>query len=162
MTTAVLPLNPWLHPLNGGVSEISHNLEKMGAEIAESIRSIFWESRESIITELVVIYNEYSLPGWDGYDALPVDEGSFIGARQLINAIPDGVLSPELAPDTDGGISLDWRIGDEKLMSISVKGDSLVYAAILGKDEKIHGKVRLASDKCPQIIDTILTTHFVR
>ncbi len=46
---------------------------------------------------------------WDGYGALPIHETVVKIARQFINSLPDHLPFPDLTPDTNGTISMDWE-----------------------------------------------------
>ncbi len=46
---------------------------------------------------------------WDGYGALPIHETIVKIAGQFINSLPDHLPYPDLTPDTNGTISMDWE-----------------------------------------------------
>ena len=122
--------------------------------------SIFWGQRKTIQNEIEAIYREFSYPGWDGYDAFPIERISISTSLAFVQSLPNGIIAPELAPESDGGIALDWRKGENMIFSISVKKDLLVYAGIFGENEKTRGEARLENDECPHIIEKILTRYF--
>lgn len=47
--------------------------------------------------------------GWDGYGALPIHEAIVKIASQFINSLPDHLPCPDLTPDTNGTISMEWE-----------------------------------------------------
>ena len=46
---------------------------------------------------------------WDGYDALPIHEGVIKSAKYYITSLPDRFPCPELTPDPNGTISMEWE-----------------------------------------------------
>jgi hypothetical protein len=46
---------------------------------------------------------------WDGYGALPIHEAVVKIAGQFINSLPDHLPCPDLTPDTNGTLSMDWE-----------------------------------------------------
>ncbi|MFZ4699152.1 MAG: hypothetical protein ACOYMG_03795 [Candidatus Methylumidiphilus sp.] len=46
---------------------------------------------------------------WDGYGALPIHEAIVKIACQFINSLPDHLPCPDLTPNTNGTISMEWE-----------------------------------------------------
>lgn len=165
MITCDLPLPPlWpsatSEAYRSGVSKDSELIRNILDKTELDGSSIFWGQRHSIANEIRALRKGYSSPGWDGYDALPVEELSMATSLRFARLLPDGIIAPELAPEADGGIVLDWCKGKNMIFSISIKKDLVVYAGIFGESEKVRGEVRLESDRCPQIIEAMLARYF--
>jgi hypothetical protein len=94
-----------------------------------------------VISQLRVLADECSQPGWDGDDAFTIDPVALQNAENLVRALPDDIPMPECAPEPDGSISLDWIQSRHRLFSLSVgPTNRLAYAWIDGAD-KGHGVV---------------------
>jgi len=73
-------------------------------------------------------------------------------AEEFIRAIPDGVPLPELAPEPDGAVSLDWMCSSSRALSISI-GESprLAYAWLIGS-QKGSGVAQFSGETIPDSI----------
>jgi hypothetical protein len=57
---------------------------------------------------------------WDSYGGLPLQPKHVQAALQFLNAVMgDDVVLPDIVPLSDGGIQLEWRIGDHEIDFIS-------------------------------------------
>jgi hypothetical protein len=91
--------------------------------------------KTAVISQVRAIANECAAAGWDGAGAEPASQDAVARAVDLIRALPDGVALPELAPEPDGQISLDWIQSRNRLFSLSVgPGRRLAYAWLDGED----------------------------
>jgi len=83
--------------------------------------------------ELDEMYDECSCDNWDGYGASKLSMSALEEAKIFIARMPIWMSDPELVPEPNGDIGLQWDFGKDKILTISFSGDNtLVYAAILG------------------------------
>jgi hypothetical protein len=159
MTVCVDVRTGWL-PISTGVSPESEKvkafyraafLHKYGTA------SALW--RQSAQAGMHEIMLDCSKEGWDGYDAAPISQESFLAALEVINLLPENTVPPSIAPEPSGDIALEWRNGNHILFSLSVAGRDIVYAAILGGGCKLHGQERYF-DSLPRPVLDILTRYF--
>jgi hypothetical protein len=54
-------------------------------------------------------------PNWDGYGADPIAGSCIDQVRVLINLLPATIPSPEITPNPNGTLTLDWETGDQAL-----------------------------------------------
>ena len=107
---------------------------------AERSQALFG-AKQAILAELRTIAEDCSLENWDNGDAIALDLSALQKAESIIRALPDGFVLPELAPEPDGSISMDWIRTLNRLYSLSVgPTNRLVYAWLDGTD-KGHGVV---------------------
>jgi hypothetical protein len=63
---------------------------------------------------------------WDGYGGKPVTQSTLEVAQYLILSLPESLDPPELAPEPDGEIELEWFIDPETVFAISIGENSLL------------------------------------
>ncbi len=122
---------------------------------AERSQSLFG-SKATAISDVWKLADECSEEGWDGDEALAIDDLAVAGAVALIRALPEGTPMPEFAPEPDGAISLDWVESKNRLFSLSAGStDRIAYAWLDGAD-KGHGVARFDGWEVPKrILDGI-------
>ena len=75
---------------------------------------------------------------WDGYDALPVSKECVDNALSIISSIPDFVPSPDIFPNSNGTITLEW---EAKSGTVSIEvGDSSYSSFVDSKDQQRFDK----------------------
>lgn len=52
---------------------------------------------------------------WDGYGADPIDGACVANAEAILRALPGSAPSPEITPNPNGTLSLDWESGHQAL-----------------------------------------------
>lgn len=83
--------------------------------------------------ELADAWDECSVAGWDGYNALPVTWDSLNLAEQFLRSLPLGSPLPSLGAEPDGHVTMEWGRRPRRRLSISFSPDGeLHYAALTG------------------------------
>ncbi len=84
---------------------------------------------EDLKNKIYNIYNERQDKNWDGYGAEPLKflpqslkfaESLFSESRLLVESV-------DIIPENDGCLCFEWYKSDEKFISVSVKGEKLIY-----------------------------------
>ncbi|CAN5806740.1 hypothetical protein BH11VER1_BH11VER1_03270 [soil metagenome] len=140
------------------VSLESHAVCKAARDVvqyAECSQSLFG-TKTAAISEVWKLADECGEADWDGNEAMVLDENAIAGAVSFIRALPEGIPMPELAPEPDGSISLDWIQSRHRLFSLSIgKSNRLAFAWLDGSD-KGHGVSQFDGWKVPKrILDGI-------
>ncbi len=83
--------------------------------------------------ELADVWQECSVPNWDGYGAFSVTVESYWNALRFLRSLPLGIPAPSIGAEPDGQITLEWGSSRRRRLSISVdENGDLHYAALLG------------------------------
>ena len=92
------------------------------------------------LEELEEIYNECSEKNWDGYGADKISREVYFEVTKLLNLIPTSFPIPEIAPEPDGGIGLEWYKDKGQTFIISVDGRKVItFAGLFGEYSEVHG-----------------------
>lgn len=52
-------------------------------------------------------------PNWDGYEADPIDAVCIANVQRLLDSLPFTAPSPDITPNPNGTLTLDWQIDDQ-------------------------------------------------
>lgn len=143
---------------NSAVSTVADAVRKAAGAVvqrAESSQSLFGTKNDAI-SELWKLADECGETDWDGEDSVELDQRAVAGAVSFIWALPEGVPMPELAPEPDGSVSLDWIQSRHRIFSLSISNsDRLAFAWLDGSD-KGHGVSHFDGWKVPtRVLDTL-------
>src|SRR5690348_13848275 len=64
---------------------------------------------QASLQELAIVWEECRQPGWDGYDALAVEQETLRFTYGLIESLPLGFPRPSIGAEPDGQLTLEWR-----------------------------------------------------
>ena len=99
-------------------------------ESSESSVSSWQLSRQTAMMELQELFEETSRAGWDGRDAKPL-------ARRARDAVNDALLNltphvpiPEIVPEPDGGVAMEWSSGQERSLIVSFGPEGRLYFVV--------------------------------
>jgi hypothetical protein len=71
---------------------------------------------------------------WDGYGAQPISEAACNDAKRFLTMLPEAVPIPEIVPEPDGNIALEWYISKYEHFFISFSGNGVVtFVGMFGK-----------------------------
>jgi hypothetical protein len=161
LTLASLAKN--INYVQAGVSEEADWLKQNVEEYSSEIPSQTFDWVKSHQYRVLELFEECNKPGWDGYDACPVSEDAKRGAWLLLKLLPRGILPPDIIPEPDGKIALEWDLGKDMLLSLSVEGQQIIYAGILGAGNNIHGKAQFSHTQAlPDEIERALSLYFAQ
>lgn len=103
------------------------------------------------------ILRECSIAGWDGYDAKPISEATCKRAEAFLNMLPSWMPAPEITPESDGELDIEWYYAPDKTFSVSLgETGPLHYAGLFGANEEVHG-VTSFKDSIPKNLFTFIT-----
>jgi len=128
-------------PSAEGFSEDSAFLRERFAEAREAREiSRYWNATlDEALENLAELKQECAKPAWDGCDAQPVGEKTLEHLVAFLQALPENVPVPDLVPEPDGEVAVEWQTGARRIFSVSIGPDErLSYAGLLGAN-RWHG-----------------------
>ncbi len=145
----------WVASRSGtAVSEEARAIRDSASLIKRSEERSFalFGSRDRAISEVFATAGECSAEGWDEDGAVPLSVRAVERAVSFLRAMPQDVPIPEIAPEPDGSVSLDWVANRKRVFSLSIgETDRLAYAWIDGTD-KGHAVARFDGFEIPHRI----------
>ena len=132
----------------GGVSP---SISPGSSSASESVASYFAETGKSVLAAastlqsraaavLARLQRECSVKGWDGYEARPIAPRTIARAQIFVNALPYWMPAPEIVPESDGEIAIEWDSSPTEIFSISIGEQSAIhFSGLFGEDKERHG-----------------------
>jgi hypothetical protein len=110
-------------------------------------------------SELLELFEDCRQSDWDGYGAVPLHRDLFDRVVRLLRKIPSHIDLPELVPEPDGAIALEWWLSKNQVLSLSI--DRSEYAPFAWVDGVERGRgVLLARNEFPAKIVSALESIF--
>jgi hypothetical protein len=109
-------------------------------EIKSDRRSAASAPQSVTLAELARVAKACSQRGWDGYDAQPISPQTQRNARAFLEDLPMWLQAPDIVPEPDGEIAIEWDLGPGRIFSVSI-GDTgkLHYAGLFKDGVERHG-----------------------
>ena len=137
-----------MFPLQGSYVHYIGGMDKLYS----TPQTIYQQSRSgNLSNELNSLYDECSMPNWDGYGAKPVYKSIRKTVEKFLDALPPNIEDPEIGADPDGEISLDWCNARNKMFAISIGRKNRIAYAILDGDIRSNG-IEIFKGNLPPII----------
>lgn len=110
----------------------------------------------SIFDEIDSLVEECSTGNWDGYGALPVSKEAAEFAKTFIGQIQVEFSTPEIAPEPDGSIGLEWHVDKHKWIIISFNSNGeFFFASQINTKTKFDGKGVLNSPQNKDLVEAL-------
>ena len=83
------------------------------------------------------VYKKHQIKNWDGFGAEPLihPKQALDFAKSLFFKSPELAESADIIPENDGCLCFEWYKSDKQFITVSVKGDSLIYNYRKGEEE---------------------------
>jgi hypothetical protein len=136
------------------VSPEADTIRRSVSAVTESMYESVWlyGLRTEAVSEILTVAARHGRPDWDGEGAEPISELATDRAIAFIRALPRSVPVPEIAPEPDGSISLDWIDSRSRVLSISIGvSDRLAFAWLDGTNRG-HAVERFDGERIPPLI----------
>lgn len=92
---------------------------------------------------------------WDGMQSVGLSSQAVAHMRRLLSLLPPGLLrspAPEIVPDPDGEIAIEWYISPSCLLSISVGSNGRLAWAGMVDGREIRNEAILTSQVPDQVL----------
>lgn len=104
------------------------------------------------LRSLQEVYQQNSVKNWDGYGAAPISIDAYSEVTRLLTMLPSYIPLPDIIPEPDGGIGLEWYKGKGFSFVISASGKNIItYVGRFGENNQIYGTENFM-DTVPQIV----------
>ena len=115
-------------------------LRRVLADTKRALRQAASSAQSLALSSLARVLEECTQPGWDGYGARAVSVQVAKRVEEFLDALPFAISSPEIVPEPDGELAVDWDFGPNLQLSISI-GESgpLHFAGVIGEQRVRHG-----------------------
>lgn len=127
--------------MGSGVSPEAKHVFKVTSDIVESAESSMslFGAKNAFISKLLALANDCANDGWDGDGALGLNLDAVFYVQAFIRALPDDMPLPEVAPEPDGSVSLDWIRSKHRLFSLSIGASNKFAYAWMNGANRSHG-----------------------
>ncbi len=113
------------------------------------------DQKQNLINEIDNIFSDCGYENWDGYGSAPISKISSEYAKAFIELIQEELPLPEIAPQPDGELGLEWCSANYHLaLSISDAGE--ISYAILKPNGKNKGILKFNKFKLLKEIELFL------
>lgn len=103
---------------------------------------------------------ECATEDWDGYGAAAISRSVADRARRFLDALPHWMPAPDIVPEADGEIAIEWDLAPMRIFSVSIgKVGPLHFAGLFGKNKELHGAEPF-DEEIPEEIGRQLTKLF--
>jgi len=124
-------------------------LEEDRTEI-DLLGAIDWT--DCALESLKQIYEECSEENWDGYGGTPISLEAYLEASRLLRIIPNSFPMPDVLPEPDGGIGLEWYKDKGFSFVASLGGKTTItYVGRFGRNNQTYG-TETFTDSVPSVI----------
>ncbi len=126
--------------------EAAHSIERTLRHSRADFRQSSTFGNQSAIGELHDVWKECSANGWDGHGAFAVERETYTAAYCVIDSLPFGFPLPSIGAEPDGQLTMEWRKGPRRVLSVSVDSKGFLhYAGLFGLDQR-YGTLVLFSN----------------
>ncbi len=135
-------------PRTEGISNLAKDTENVVAKVRKHFTKtiVNKDPRDKLFENLMSVSMECGQHDWDGYDAKPVTSLALDHAWKYISNLPSEIPIPEVTPEPDGEIALEWYGKNGSVFSVSFgECDTISYAGSFSDKTKTHGAERLDS-----------------
>lgn len=138
-----------------GFSHAAHALDQAQQIEAKRNAETVTFSNLSLLDQLIDAFIEASSDEWDGPGSVAVERETLLIAKQFVESLPSRYRTPEITPEPDGYINLEWFKTKRRLLTVSVSPDGRLHWAALIGDEDPRGSC-FFSGKAPKTLLHIL------
>lgn len=118
------------HEKNLGASEDAASLFKLVERVKGHLLQTYSALHLQIaLSEVENLSEELSNENWDGYGATPISRDSAVEVQRFLKLLPPQIPMPEILPEPDGHIGLEWELDHDCWLILSFSGDGKIHYA---------------------------------
>jgi len=136
-------------PSTRGMSDPARYTEKAAFDVIEHYTATLINEHplERILDSLSGLLWDCSEANWDGYGANRISEKAVNNAMLYLSLLSKEIPVPEVSPEPDGEVALEWFGSDGSVLSLSFGNNKLIrYAGVFSDESKVHGVERIDSE----------------
>lgn len=146
--------------LHGSIDLLSYSSGSSTGEIARLLKTeldrldvtVTRRRKLEAADSVIDTFRTHQRENWDGYGAVPLSQEACAEAIIFLRQLPSGIPRPDVIPNPDGDVSLEWYLGKWHLFVLTFSGKGIIfYAGVFGKGKKTHG-TEFISDSIPSSI----------
>jgi len=143
--------------LTRGFSEAAKYIDDARNQSVRFMQKSSLSGAEQLIRgELAQVFQECSVPDWDGDGSLVITDETYEYAEDFLRALPFGYPLPSVGPDPRGLIAFDWDPSDDYSLTVTIGPDGdITYAAHLGVRSRRRGSELFDGDVPSHILKLI-------
>ena len=137
--------------MGSAVSPIAREIRRNAVAVvtsAERSRALFGTKADAI-SDVWRVAAEHSEEDWDGTGGAAVNSLAACNAVEFLRVLPAGTPLPEVSPEPDGSISLDWIESRNRLFSLSIGSNRRLPYAWLDGSDRGHGVASFDGEQIP-------------
>ena len=97
-------------------------------------------STPDLMSEIQACFAQRSEANWDGEGAEALRPTALMEALEFVQWLPESLPTPDVVPEPDGGIALEWYGAPHLAFIASFKGrGAVVYAGVFGQGNTVRG-----------------------
>ena len=108
------------------------------------------------VHQLNEIAEDCSVADWDGHGAVPISYRMYRKALEFIEALPAGLPQPELIPEADGELALEWRGARGAMLSISLGANGRM--TLLYLPDRVRTTIHWTRAELPRSVLALIET----
>ncbi len=140
-------------------NEASMNLYREIERVSSHVLSswTFGEPLNISASSLNDLWEETSIPNWDGYGAPALSQDVFHYALQFVQTIPYDIPAPEIGASSAGDITFEWAQTSRNIVSVGISPSGEVHFAALNGQKRSFGTFPFDGTFDPQLRHLITT-----
>lgn len=144
---------------SSSTGDVAGLLAKENQRLAQSVT---WQRRSQAIDQVIDAYRSCSRQDWDGRGAVPLSRTACIEAIRFLQNVSIFYPIPEIVPNSDGDISLEWYRRPHYLFAVTFAGIGKIYfAGLFGKGNRQHGS-EIFGDSVPASVFECMTRLYAQ
>jgi len=125
--------------LSTGFSKAAETITGVCREQSRQQRVTVTFSDFPLHDQLIDVFNECSVAGWEGEHSEPVKPETLVLAMQIVESLPKAYRTPTIAGEPDGHVSLEWYMSPRRILNVSINPNGTLHWAALIGDEDPRG-----------------------